>query len=399
MINLFQERGNAFLRLLDRYMGIPLVLLLSLFRSRKDFGRRPQRPQSIVFFKMSGIGDSILTFPFIQKLRNTYQDIEITVVCGKNNQVVYQNLLDKKYVSKVISLDLSRFIYDWNYLRKMIKELRGLRYDYCVDFEPWSRISAFLSFLMRGNYKVGFRTERQYKHMLFDHYEVHEDTKHEFENYKMLTSAIIDQVQGVPTYPVAAQDSLYFKDFMDKHDIQEYIIFHPWASGYKNTLKELNKGAITYICNNLAANGYPIILTGGPADKDKSEVLTSYIDRSYSIAGKTHLNETAVFLKNADCVITVNTGVLHLAAAVGASLISINGPTDINRWGPLCEHAINIKSSLHCSPCLDLGFEYKCKEHNVPEGYCMKKIDLDEVVNTAVRIIRGSEPADTSKRL
>lgn len=95
-------------------------------------------------------------------------------------------------------------------------------------------------------------------------------------------------------------------------------------------------------------------------------------------------------------MLSVNTGTLHLAAAVGANLVSINGPTDINRWGPLCEHAINIKSSLHCSPCLNLGFEYKCKENNVPEGYCMKKVDLDEVVNSALRLIQDCKPIDTT---
>lgn len=59
---------------------------------------------------------------------------------------------------------------------------------------------------------------------------------------------------------------------------------------------------------------------------DKSESLTTRINRSFFIAGKTHLNETAIFLKNAHCVITVKTGILHLAAAVGANLISVNGP-------------------------------------------------------------------------
>lgn len=201
MIDLFEERGNTFLRLLDRYIGIPLVFFLSLFRKKKDFERSPSSPKSIALLKMSGIGDSVLTLPFIQKLQSTYQNIEITVVCGTNNRVVYQNLLDKKYVANVICLDLGRFLYDWAYLKKKIKELRTSRYDYCIDFDAWSRVSALLSFLINGDYNVGFRTEGQHRHTLFDHYEIHQDTKHEFDNYNLVMSSLIDQVQQVPTYP------------------------------------------------------------------------------------------------------------------------------------------------------------------------------------------------------
>jgi heptosyltransferase I len=398
MINLFKERGNIFLRLLDRYIGIPLVFLLGLFRKKKNVPERPQTLKSIVIFNMSGIGDSILTFPFIQKLSNTYQEVDITVVCGKNNQAVYQNLLDEQYIKNVICLDLERFIYDWGYLRNKVNELRTTHYDYCFDFESWSRISALLSFLIKGDYKIGYRTEGQHKHMLFDHYEVHRRTKHEFGNYGVLMSLLIDQVQEFPTYPMVPKDQHYFDDFMDNHDIHKYIVFHPWASGYKNTLKELDKGAIIYICNKLADEGYTIIFTGGPTDKDKSEALASCIERSFSIAGNTNLNETAIFLKNANCVITVNTGILHLAAAVGSNLVSVNGPTDINRWGPLSEKAINIESNLFCSPCLDLGFEYKCKRHGVSEGYCMKKIDLDEVISSAINLSKNNKVVDVSSK-
>src|SRR5699024_813396 len=112
--------------------------------------------------------------------------------------------------------------------------------DYCIDFDAWSRISALLSFLVKGDYKIGFWTKEQHKHRLFDHYEIHQSTKHEFDNYNRLMSSVIDDVQQFPAYPLDTEDGLYFKQFIAKHDIQKYIVFHPWASGYKNTLKELD---------------------------------------------------------------------------------------------------------------------------------------------------------------
>ncbi|HYW35430.1 MAG TPA: glycosyltransferase family 9 protein [Balneolaceae bacterium] len=387
MGKLFKERGNNFLRFLDRYVGIPLVFFLSFFRKKRSLPQKEPIAQRPIFIKMSGIGDSILTLPIIRELKETNPDINITVICGKNNREVFKNLLVNNAIDKLIYIDVGRLVFNWVYLWQKIYELGTGRYDYCIDFDPWSRISALLSFWVSADFKIGFRKENQFKHYLFDQRETHEQTIHECDNYKKLVKPIVGNIGHVPQYPVFYDSEVYQRKFITSRGIQRYIIFHPWAAGYRHTLKELDTSSVLYICKKLTARGYEIIITGGKKDIEKSKSLTERIDHAYSIAGQTNLNETAIFLKNAACVITVNTGVLHLAAAVNSKIVSVNGPTDVNRWRPLCDKAINIKSNLFCSPCLDLGFEYKCEQHGVPEGHCMKKIDLDEVVESALKLV------------
>lgn len=391
MAILFKERGNIFFRLLDRYVGIPLILLLSIFGKRKTDNNDAGSLESVALIKMGAIGDSILTLPFIRKFNTSYKDINITVICGNNNHVVYKNVLERGYIDKIINVEFGRLIYDWPYLFRKIKEIGESNFDVCIDFDSWYRISALISLLVKAEYKIGFQKKGQYKHYLFDQFEVHRKKFHEFENYNRLTKSLIGNVQKFPDYPVSDEDSIFFKDFISANNIQKYVVLHPWASGYKNTLKELDTDSLVYIGNQLTSKGYNIILTGAKADAEKSESLSTLIEDSLSIAGKTTLNETAVFLKKAQCVITVNTGILHLAAAMDGRIVSINGPTDIARWGPLSENAINIKSTLFCSPCLDLGFEYKCKRHGVPEGHCMQKINLDSVVDAALKLAQSSK--------
>lgn len=391
MDSFFKERGNVFFRILDRYVGIFLILIFSIFNKREVGRKEFDQLKNVALIKMGAIGDSILTLPFIRKLNTSYKDINITVICGNNNHAVYKNILERGYIDKIINVEFGRLIYDWRYLFRKIKEIGASNFDACIDFDSWYRISALISLLVKADYKVGFQKSGQFKHYLFDHYEVHRKKNHEFENYNQLTKSLIGDVQKFPEYPVTEEDSIFFKNFVSTYSIQKYIVLHPWASGYKNTLKELNTNSLVYIGNQLASRGYNIVITGGKTDAEKSESLSMLIEGSISIAGKTNLNETAVFLKEAECVVTVNTGILHLAAAMDSKIVSINGPTDINRWGPLSKKATNIKSTLFCSPCLDLGFEYKCKKHGVSEGHCMQRINLDDVVNATMELAQSSK--------
>jgi len=65
---------------------------------------------------------------------------------------------------------------------------------------------------------------------------------------------------------------------------------------------------------------------------------------------------------------------MHLAAASGTKVIALHGPTNSIKWGPYGEKHITINSSTDCSPCLYLGFEYKCHSNK-----CMQAITAEDV--------------------
>lgn len=392
MSKLFKERGNVLFRFLDRYAGISLVWFLGKLHKKRPLPGKNRGDCRITLIKMSGIGDSILTIPLIRKLKETDKGGKVTIICGKNNRVVYENLLDKAIIDQLICIEAGQFMKDLAYLRRKLGNIGAISCDFCIDLDPWSRFSALISYRISADFTLGFKKEGQHKHYLFDDWCVHRQEEHEFANYKRLVEPLTGHIDDLPQYPVSNDDVLYFQDFMESHNIQKYIVLHPWASGYKHHLKELPEDILLKGCNQLLKQDFDIIITGSKKDVGQTEFLMENIDSDhvYTIAGNTNLNETAIFLQQAACVITVNTGILHLAAAMNCKIVSINGPTDINRWRPLCSEAVNIKSSLFCSPCLDLGFEYKCKENGVSEGLCMKKIDPDDIVKAAIKLAASS---------
>jgi ADP-heptose:LPS heptosyltransferase len=95
-------------------------------------------------------------------------------------------------------------------------------------------------------------------------------------------------------------------------------------------------------------------------------------------------------LCQADLVVCGNTGVMHLAAGLGRPLIALHGPNPAAKWGPLAPaqapgQARVLASSLPCSPCLSLGFEFGCALRP-----CMESIELRAVQDAARPLLKAS---------
>jgi ADP-heptose:LPS heptosyltransferase len=81
--------------------------------------------------------------------------------------------------------------------------------------------------------------------------------------------------------------------------------------------------------------GTPAVLTGDPSEAAATERLSARIGGgARSVAGRTDLLELAAILEGARAAVTVDSGPMHLAAAVGTPLVALFGPGDPRRFGP-----------------------------------------------------------------
>jgi ADP-heptose:LPS heptosyltransferase len=132
--------------------------------------------------------------------------------------------------------------------------------------------------------------------------------------------------------------------------------------------------------------GYGVAITGGPSDITASGALAKKMEGpAISFAGSSLL-ETIKILASAAGVVAVNTGVMHLAAALDRPLVALHGPTNRDRWGPLSHHAISLgPGAPEGCAYLDLGFEYPA---NPPD--CMNLITVEEVSAAVRSLIKSS---------
>ncbi len=121
--------------------------------------------------------------------------------------------------------------------------------------------------------------------------------------------------------------------------------------------------------------GWQVVLLGSAKDqKIAAEINRLSGDRCMDFSGKTTLAEAVDIMSLADQVVSNDSGLMHVAAALDKSLIAIYGSSDPGFTPPLNEQARIIDLQLDCSPC----FKREC-----PLGHtrCLTDISPAQVVD------------------
>jgi len=127
---------------------------------------------------------------------------------------------------------------------------------------------------------------------------------------------------------------------------------------------------------------YSIVLTGGAGDRARLEQLSAGMPGVHNYAGDFDVAETAAVLAGAACVLAPDTGVGHLAAAVGAPVIGLYAPTHASLIGPRAgaRTVTVIQKPQTCTPCVEKQCPY------TPDN-CMNQIAVDEVFDALAQIL------------
>jgi heptosyltransferase-3 len=363
-----QGRGNRALRIIDKYCGIPLVFFLGLFIREKKApaaGWQAVREPKILLLKTAGIGDTILLSAIAKELKANVPAAAVTLVCTAGN------LAMAKCIPEIDEM----FVFD---LGKPWKSLLGVfrlgRFDLLLDFASWARLNSIIAFFARAALKAGFKRQGMFRHYVYNIRVGHSDAVHELENYRNLLRAVGVESRGcLPGIRVddAAATSLVGGN-------GNYVVFHCFPGGYRSYLREWPAARWLELARRIFAQGDFVVLTGGADDAPKAELLARTLrlwdKRCCQLAGKLSLAEVSTVAKNARAVVSVQTGIMHLAAAAGARVVGLHGPTSPLRWGPIGANATAVTPQCGCAPCLSLGFEYKCED-----GKCMGTISADTV--------------------
>ena len=110
--------------------------------------------------------------------------------------------------------------------------------------------------------------------------------------------------------------------------------------------------------------------------------------RLVNLAGELSLGGLFALLEGARCVVTNDTGPMHMAWALGAPTVALFGPVDPVHYGMVGDRFRVLKKSVYCSPCVHEVDEPPCMGNNV----CMQRIAAVEVLE-AVENLLGTPTA------
>ena len=322
-----------------------------------------------LIIRFSSIGDIVLTTPVVRCLKIQMQDATIHYLVKPQFKTVIEH---NPYIDKIHVLQD-----DWN---KMIEQLKAEKFDYIIDLHH------------------NLRTLRVKKEMGVPAFSFNKLNVEKFIFVKLKWNVmpdlhIIDRYlrtiepfgvynDGVGMdYFISPDEVVQQKDIPTSHHLG-YIAIVIGASFYT---KKLPVYKLQGLCNQIK---HPIILLGGKEDRIEGEEI-SKIDpiKIYNACGKFSLNESVDLVRQSKLVITHDTGLMHVAAALKKPVIAVWGSTTpslgmVPYYGKnyLAKHSNPYNNvqvyKLWCRPCTKIG------RHKCPQGHfkCMKNISINEIV-------------------
>lgn len=125
------------------------------------------------------------------------------------------------------------------------------------------------------------------------------------------------------------------------------------------------------VANDRLEKGWDVWLFGGPNDQAVAKALNTLTqDRCIDLTGKTTLPEAIDLLSLAAAVVSNDSGLMHIAAALQKPLVVLYGSSSPGFTPPLSTTAVALRTGIECSPCFErecpLG-HWKCMRELMPE--------------------------------
>jgi heptosyltransferase III len=357
------RRGSKKNRLLDFWLGIPLLNLLVSFRVRR---RWPEKVQKIGVMCSPALGDTLLFSAAVSDLRRALPKKEIVHLCMKQNTAAAELI---RGVDRRVLIDLIHVL-------KSIRTIRAERFDVLLDFTSWQRLTAFYSLMSGAKFTAGFETAGQHRGRGYDLAVEHRNDRHEVDNFLAILHTLGIETHSQPklVIPPVAEEPL-----ADENDI---IVFHPWAAGAQSWLREWPAERWIDLARRLTTPTTVFAITSSRSDLERSEPFVQSMRaaglRAIVFVGSDGFISLSHLLQRSRVVVSVNTGVMHLAAILGAPTVSLNGPTAPLRWGPRGPCVAGVQPADGSGGYLNLGFEFSAHPEDV-----MQKIAVDDVAKAA----------------
>lgn len=346
----------------------------------------------ILIIKMSSLGDVIQTLPVIQALKAAFPDSRIHWLVEEAAEPIVRL---HPGVDRVLVSRRRGWGEDWRFPARwpraieevlgLVRELRRLRYDVAIDFQGLLKSGIWMQ-LTQASRKVGFDGTREWSHLFLTERAspVHPDL-HAVERYLHLAEAVgggAFEVDFGISLPADAHERLrtVLEGAGGKGDVP-YAVIAPAA---RWETKHWGEAPFAELADRLMEDlNLQVAITGVWEDRHKVERIRQRMRHpAMDLAGKTDSHVLMALLQGARVVVSVDSGPMHLAAALGRPVVALFGPTAPWRTGPYGRGHRVIRPTVSCSPC----FRRRC-----PRRVCMEQIRPSEVMEAVIEVVnRGA---------
>ena len=338
--------------------------------------------QSILIIAPNWIGDAVSTQPLLANLKLLYPDSKIDILASNWVAPVYRACSE---VHEVIEAKFEHKKLQWNLRKEIAKEIEAKNYQACFVL-PNSFKSALIPWLANIPFRIGYRGELRFglinlaldnpskvnRPPMVEHYLVLSQLLKDDESIPLDKFVPKLNVSGAAKQQVGQklQDANINRDSI--YAIcpgAEYGPSKRWPTEY---FAMLAQQLIKQNSNN------QIILLGGKNDYSLAQEITSQsklVSNIHNWCGNTSLDEAIALIGMSKAVVSNDSGLMHIAAALQIPQVAIFGSSDPAHTPPLSDRAKIMWLNMSCSP---------CHKRVCPLGHlrCLKDILPEQVLAT-----------------
>ena len=279
--------------------------------------------------------------------------------------------------AEIIFYDPSDFLKNIKILREVIERERITQGLLLTN----SFSSALLYFLARVKERIGYKGDLR-DLLLTKAVDKPKKPVHQVDFYLHLLEALrIPIVSRELYFPVNESLLARAKKVLREFKVDDgapYVVFAPGAA--YGPAKKWPLEYFKEVAKGLSSQGISVLVLGGRAEFLDGEFIIQGIKSAYNLCGKTLIEDLPGIFLGAKALISNDSGLMHLGAALRIPQIAIFGSTSPELTGPKNPRAIVLKKDFPCSPC----FQRTCKHKDYR---CLKSITPEEVLKSLAKLM------------
>ena len=327
----------------------------------------------ILVFRLSSIGDIVLTTALLRCLRNTFPDAQIDFVVKKQFADILRCV---PFVSNVIELDSKK---GFSELLAIRNQLKNEQYDVALDIHKnWRSLFVCNTIGAKQVFRFNKHVFRRWVLTTF-HKDIYKEVRPVYLRFidaaKQLgvvpdgkyTELVVPEQLGKSMKDIFVQANISFE--------KRIIALCPGAS-FSNKQWQVEK--FQQLAKRVVLDfDAQVILLGGKKESEMCESIASE-SGAVSFAGKFDLSQSIAALSMVSLTVANDTGMLHVSEALGVPVVGIYGPTarQFGYFPILPQSKVAQVDNLPCRPCTKMGMNHCPKKH----FSCMNDISVEMVL-------------------
>lgn len=315
----------------------------------------------ILIIRFSSIGDIVLTTPIIRCLKQQIEgNVEIHYL---TKQAFFPLLANNPYLFKIHTIKDNS--------SEISTQLKLENFHYIIDLHKNIRSKSVIHKL-------------NVLHFTFDKLNIKKWLLVNFKINRLPKIHIVDRYFDAISSLGIKNDGKGLDFFITKND-EVLDLPNPYKSNYiciaigaQHFTKSLPIKKLVQLCNLIH---HPIVFVGAEEDSLKANQIIEQSNNKfiYNACGKYSITQSAFIVKNSQLLITPDTGLMHIAAALDVKIISVWGNT-VPSFGmypylPKEKYTIIENNKLSCRPCSKIGYASCPKKH----FNCMNELSMEKI--------------------